>query len=163
MVVPPVLPDVLFILVVPAALFIPAAPAAPVAPVVLFVPVALRVASTALGEVRTTVAVSLRGTAFLVASAAACGVTPTEVVGVGWLAPIAGMVLVWAKATELPAISAVVNKIRVRVKVFMVKVSPVEFKKQLFSLFAFGMRAGLKAVAQRILKPESLAACLHSC
>ena len=52
-----------------------------VPPVVLFMPVALRVLSTALGDVRTTVAVSLRGTAFRLASAAACGVTPIEVVG----------------------------------------------------------------------------------
>lgn len=37
--------------------------------------------SSADGEVRTTVAVSLRGTAFCVAWAASCGVTPT-VVGV---------------------------------------------------------------------------------
>ena len=35
--------------------------------------------SSAVGEVRTTVAVPLRCTAFLVASAASCGVTPTLV------------------------------------------------------------------------------------
>ena len=101
----------LFMLVVPDAL---------VAAVVLFVPVALRVASTALGEVRTTVAVSLRGTAFLVASAAACGVTPTAVAG--WLALVAGIGLVCARATVLPVINAAIHKILVLFKSFMVKV-----------------------------------------
>ena len=71
-VVSPVLPAVPFMLVVPFT---------PDVPVVLFMPVALRVLSTALGDVRTTVAVSLRGTAFRLASAAVCGVTPTEVAG----------------------------------------------------------------------------------
>ena len=71
-VVSPVPPAVPFMLVVPFM---------PDVPVVLFMPVALRVLSTALGDVRTTVAVSLRGTAFRLASAAVCGVTPTEVAG----------------------------------------------------------------------------------
>ena len=51
----------------------------PVPPAVPFMPVALRVLSTALGDVRTTVAMSLRRTAFQLTSAAVCGVTPTEV------------------------------------------------------------------------------------
>ena len=66
---------------VPFMLVVPFMPDVPELPVVLFMPVALRVLSTALGDVRTTVAVSLRGTAFRLASAAVCGVTPTEVAG----------------------------------------------------------------------------------
>ena len=78
-------PDVPDALVVSAVLFMPDVPAALLVlllfVLLLFVPVALRVASAALGEVRTTVAVSLRGTAFWLASAAVCGVTPIGVVG----------------------------------------------------------------------------------
>lgn len=134
--VSPVPPAVPFMLVVPFMPDVPVVlfmPDAPELLVVLFMPVALRVLSTALGDVRTTVAVSLRGTAFRLASAAVCGVTPTEVVG--WLAPAAGMVLVpvvplvWARATELPATSAVISKSWVLVKVFMVKISPVGLER----------------------------------
>lgn len=67
----PEAPDVLDVLDVPDVLLV----------LLLFMPVALRVASAALGEVRTTVPVSLRGTAFWLASAAVCGVTPIGVVG----------------------------------------------------------------------------------
>lgn len=98
-------------------------------PVVPVIPVALRVLSTALGEVRTTVPVSLRGTAWRLASFAVCGVTPTPVVG--WLVPMPGEVVVpavplaCANTPALLAIRAVASIIFVVVKVFMVKVTPV--------------------------------------
>ena len=56
---------------------------------------AVRLASTALGPVRMTVAVSLRGTAWLAASAAVCGDTPTAA-GV-CIVPIGAVVVVCAK------------------------------------------------------------------
>ncbi len=93
---------------------------------------ALLVASTASVEVRTTVAVSLRGTAFLAASAAACGVTPMDVVG--WLAVLLGMVavpavpLVCATAVKLPATSTVAKKSLLVVKYVMLNVSPTKLK-----------------------------------
>ena len=101
----------------------------PVVSVVLPVmPVALRALSVAFGDVRTTVPVSLRGTAWRLASAAVCGVTPTPVTG--WLVPMPGVgvpavPLACANAAALHAIKAVASKILVVVKVFMMKVSPV--------------------------------------
>ena len=57
--------------VVPTAEVLSAFPVLPV------LEVALRTLSKAFGDVRTTVPVSLRGTAWRFASAAVCGVTPT--------------------------------------------------------------------------------------
>lgn len=83
------------------------------------VPAALRAVSAALGDVRTTVAVSLRGTAFLVASAAACGVTPIDVVG--WATvPVAAEPLVCADTAAAPITSAVLIKNFLDSKLFMV-------------------------------------------
>lgn len=106
--------------------FVLESPDVPVEPVM---PAALRVLSTAFGDVRTAVPVSLLGTAWRLASAAVCGVTPTPVVG--WLVPMPGVVVVpavplaCAIAAALPAMSAVASKILMVVKVFMMKVSPV--------------------------------------
>ena len=126
----------------------------PVEPVM---PVALRVLSTALGDVRTTVPVSLRGTAWLLASLAVCGVTPTP--AGCWLVPMpcAGALPVdevepvapvepvvpavpeapaapvapvdCANTETLPAIMAVASRILVVVKVFMIKITPVGLKQ----------------------------------
>ncbi len=111
----------------------------PDAPVVPLIPVALRALSAALGEVRTTVPVSLRGTACRLASAAAWGVVPTAVVGWFALIPgvvdVLGMVVVpgilvdWARAAALLAISAVASKILVVIDFFMMKVTPVGLEK----------------------------------
>ena len=70
--------DVVQVFVLP--LVMPAVPTAEVLsalPVLPVVAVALRTLSKAFGDVRTTVPVSLRGTAWRFASAAVCGVTPT--------------------------------------------------------------------------------------
>ena len=77
---------------------------------------AARVASTALGDVRTTVAVSLRGTAWRLASAAVCGLTPTAA---GADAPAMGAVtLVCATApTDTLTMAAATSKVRARVRV----------------------------------------------
>ena len=40
-----------------------------------------------------------------------------------------GVVLVWARVTELPATGAVISKSWVLVKVFMVKISPVGLER----------------------------------
>ena len=42
---------------------------------------------------------------------------------------MAGVVLVWARVTELPTTSAVISKSWVLVKVFMVKISPVGLER----------------------------------
>ena len=120
---------------------------------------ALLVASTASGEVRTTVAVSLRGTAFLAASAAACGVTPIDVVG--WLAALLGMVavpavpLVCATAVRLLATNTVARKSLLVVKYVMMNVSPTKLKNTSVQIeglalhlkMATGMRRTLQQVA----------------
>lgn len=69
---------------------------AAVSPVLPVIPVALRALSAAFGDVRTTVPVSLRGTAWRFASAAVCGVTPTA--AGACVVPMAGRVVVWATA-----------------------------------------------------------------
>ena len=97
---------VLLVLLAPLAPLVPLGMAA-VLPVLVLVLVELSMAalalSTADGEVRTTVPVSLRGTAFCVASAAFCGVTPT-VLGVE--DPGMAGAGVCAKAPPAPSASA---------------------------------------------------------
>jgi len=96
-------------------------------------PVALRVVSMALGDVRTTVPVLLPGTAWRLASAAVAGVTPTAVFG--WFATVPGMLvvpvvpLVCAKAATLPTISAAASNTLVLFKVVMIEVSPVGLRQ----------------------------------
>ena len=84
---------------------------------------AVRVASTALGDVRTTVAVSLRGTAWRLASAAVCGLTP---IAVGADAPAMGAVtLVCATTpTDTPRMAIATGRVRDRNKFLMIWISP---------------------------------------